>query len=1094
MKYFIKLSLISFFLLVFQKGFSQSDKLWTVTNARQNQSEILQRTASPEDYKSYQLDKNLLSQKLAKAPKRNSKFSRSNVVIPFPDASGKMVNFAVLKASVMAPELAKKYPNNNSYVGQSLSDKSVNIRFSVNQLGVYAMIFKAGMKVVYIDPIDKPRTNYMVYKRSSLPKKDQSFVCLTKETKGFNVAPIQQKTLNANDIKLRTFRLALAATAEYSQFHVSQAGLSTGTDAQKKAAVLAAMTTTMTRVNGVFENDVALTMVLVANNDQLIYLDSAIDPYTNGNGSTMLSENQINIDNVIGSVNYDIGHVFSTGGGGIASLNSPCTNAKAQGVTGQSNPIGDAFDIDFVIHEMGHQYGATHTFNGDTGSCSGGNRNNATAVEPGSGSTIMAYAGICSPQNVQQHSDAYFHIVSIQQMFNNISAGASNCSALSNLTNNPNVPVVDAGADVVIPKSTPFKLIAVGSDTDNNALTYTWEQTDTEITTIPPSATATGGSVFRSINPTVSATRYFPSLKTILAGQTANTWEVVPSVSRTLNFDVTVRDNVVGGGQTAKDSKVVTVESTAGPFVVTSQNTSTNVDIGSTQSVTWDVANTNVAPVSCSFVDILLSTDGGLSFPITLASNMPNSGSYDVLIPNNPTSNARIMVAGVNNVFFNVNTSNFTIQENSFALMPHSIATEACAGTDAVLNYTYQTFGGFDEVTDFSVVNLPTGINAVFNPTSATEDGTNVQLILSNITDVNLGTQNIIVTATSTSFTRTIATKLQVFNSELNKVTLSTPRDGSLGVAVNPILKWEKESNAKSYDLEVSKDASFSSIFTSINIEEPTYTLSNLDEATTYFWRVRPVNPCTNGTYSATAAFATYQITCTTTAYADVPIAIPDNSTVGATSTINVPNNVTISNVNIGVNITHQWIGDIKISIKSPANKTVQLIASSSCSPSNMSVIFNDDGNSALCNSTAPGYSGIIKPSGNLSDYNGDNSQGVWTLFMEDQGPEDIGTLTSWSVEVCSENSVLLNIPDDNLRMWPNPTNRLLNISMPNQKLDIIKVQIIDVLGRFVKAYNFKETATVFNTNISLNNLAKGVYSIKVIRGSKIVVKKIILY
>ncbi|MFK5889418.1 MAG: M12 family metallo-peptidase [Flavobacteriaceae bacterium] len=1099
MKYFIKLSLISIFLLIFQKGFSQSNKLWTVTNARQNQVEILQRSSNPEYYKSYHLNRALLKQLLTKAPKRNSKFGRSKVVIPFPDDSGKMIDFAILKASVMAPELAKKYPDNMSYIGQSLLDKSINIRFSVNQLGVYAMIFKAGNKVEYIDPIDKNRTNYMVYKRSSLPERDQASVCLTKETKGFNVPNVQLKALNANDTKLRTFRLALAATAEYSQFQVSQAGVSTGTDAQKRAAVLAAMTTTMTRVNGVYEKDVALTMVLVDNNDQLIYLEDTTlnpDPYTNGNGATMLDENQTNIDAVIGTANYDIGHVFSTGGGGIAHLNAPCTVSKAQGVTGQSSPVGDAFDIDFVAHEMGHQFGATHTFNGTTGSCNG-NRTNSTAVEPGSGSTIMAYAGICSPQNVQQHSDAYFHIVSIEQMFANITTGASTCGDISNLANNQNVPVVDAGADVSIPRSTPFKLTAVGSDADNDALTYTWEQTDTEITAVPPSATATGGSVFRSLNPVTDTYRYFPALSTVLSGKTASTWEVVPDVSRTLNFDVTVRDNVIGGGQTAKDSKVVTVVGTAGPFKVISQDINTTVDVGSTQSVNWTVAGTDLPPINCSQVDILLSTDGGFTFPITLATKVPNTGSYDVVIPNNLTTVARIMVKSVNNVFFSINPVKFSIQQNSFALLPEKNSTDACSGSNAVLNYTYNTFNGFNDTTVLSTTNLPRGVVAVFNPTTVSTDGTTVQLTLSGIADGNLGANDISVIATAPSLTRTVVTNLQVYSPTFTTQTITSPSDGSIGVTTSPTLSWDSQGNAKSYDVQVAVDINFNTIVKSANTTETSYTLMGLNEATTYYWRVRPVNPCINGAYSATNVFATLQTTCTTTTYADAPIAIPDNSTVGATSTINVPNNITISDVNIGVNITHQWIGDIELNITSPSNKTVQLIASSSCAPANMSVIFNDDGNSALCNGAAPGYSGVIKPSGNLSDYNGDNAQGVWTLFMEDQGQDDIGSLTSWNVEVCSVASVPLAVENfgiSSLNMWPNPTKGDLNISMLNQKLAQVNIQVIDVLGRRIKAFHFKNTSTVFNTKLSLNNLSKGVYSVRVIKGNKVSIKKIILY
>jgi subtilisin-like proprotein convertase family protein len=1096
MKYLIKLSLISLCFFVFQKSYSQANKIWTITNARQSTSQILQRTAYPEDFKSYSLNSALLKKMLAKAPQRSTKYSDSRVVIPFPDASGKMRNFAILKAPVMAPELANKYPDNNSYVGQNISDKSISIRFSVNQLGVYAMIFKAGKGIVYIDPIDKNRTNYMVYKRSSLPERNQSFVCLTKETSGFDTPPVSLKTFNANDAKLRTFRLALAATGEYSQFHITQAGLTNATDAEKKAAVLSAMTTTMTRVNGIFENDVALTMVLVANNDQLIYLDSITDPYTNGSGRAMLGENQSNLDTVIGSENYDIGHVFSTGGGGVANLNSPCTASKAEGVTGQSNPVGDTFDIDYVAHEMGHQFGATHTFNGDAGTCKE-NRTNSTAVEPGSGSTIMAYAGICSPQNVQQNSDAYFHVVSINQMFSSISTGTINCGAQSSLINNLNVPVVDAGADVVIPKSTPFRLIALGSDADNDILTYAWEQTDAEITTIPPSATATKGAVFRSVSPKLSAIRYFPDINTILSGQTANTWEVVPSVSRTLNFDVTIRDNVVGGGQTAKDAKVVTVEGNAGPFLVTSQNTSITVDIGSTQTVTWDVANTNLAPVNCTSVNILLSIDGGQTFPIILASNVPNNGSYDIVIPNNPTANARIMVAASNNVFFNVNAVDFTIQENSFALLPQNPTTEICVGSNIVLNYTYNTFGGFSETAVLSTVNLPSGINAVFSPASVSADGTNVTLTLSGISDVNLGNNDIKVTATTPSLTRTVVNKLQVYNATFATQTTQTPTDGSLGVDLSPTLSWTPNSNAKSYILQVATDINFNNIIATVNTNQTNYSLSGLAEATNYYWRVKPINACAQGSYSATAVFVTFQKTCTTTTYSAAPIAIPDNDFKGVISSISVPNNETIVEVNIGVNITHQWIGDLKLSITSPLNKTVDLIASGFCATQDMSAIFSDKGISATCNAIAPGYRGIIKPVGSLSDFNGDNAQGTWILFIADEGPNDIGSLTSWNVEVCSATSVPLSVDDQiiaDFRMWPNPSDGRLNISLPNPKVEKVTIDIIDVLGRYVKHINFKETSSVFNANISLSELTKGVYSVKIIRGNKYLVRKIILY
>lgn len=1097
MKFFVQITILFLFLLASLNGVSQTKDLWTPTNNKIQPSKILQRSSNPEQLRLLNLDLKRFKQLLVGAPLRTSKFSKSKTIVSFPDASGKLIDFSILEASVMAPELAKKFPDNKSYIGQSVDDESISIRFSVNQLGVYAMLFKAGEEVVYIDPYTTERTSYMVYRRADLLERDQEKVCLTKETEGLNVIdPL--KTVNANDAKLRTFRLALAATAEYSQFHISQAGLTAGTDAQKKAAVMAAMTTTMTRVNGVFEKDVALTMVLVANNDNLIYLNSITDPYTDDNSDSLINENQTNIDAVIGSANYDIGHVFSTGGGGVAMLNSPCSSSKAQGVTGQSNPVGDAFDIDFVAHEMGHQFGATHTFNGDAGSCSG-NRTNSTAVEPGSGSTIMAYAGICSPQNVQQHSDAYFHSVSIQQMFSSISIGSSStCTTISTLTNNLNVPVVDAGADVTIPKSTPFMLTAVGSDADNDNLTYAWEQTDTQITTIPPSATATGGAVFRSVSPKTSAIRYFPAINTVLTGQTANTWEVVPSVARTLTFDVTVRDNVSGGGQTAKDIKTLTVDTSSGPFVLTSQNTAVTYDVGSMQTVTWDVANTNVAPVNTTHVAIFLSIDGGQTYPISLASSVVNNGSYDVLIPNNATTTARIMVAGVDNVFFNVNTSNFTIQENSFALLPDSNSKDACTGDSVIIDYTYQAFSSFSEITVFSASNLPSGVGASFNPTSTSINGTTVQLTLTGITDAILGSNTINVIATAPSTNRSVTTNLQVYSASFDIQTIISPSNGSLGVDINPTLSWTSQNNAKTYEVQVSSDSGFNTIVSSVSTESTSYALSNLTEATTYYWRVRAVNPCGIGAYSTMAAFATYQEVCNTTTYTGAPVSIPDNSATGATSTLSVADNVTINAIKIGVNISnHTWIGDIKLDIISPANKTVKLLVSANCSTDDMNAVFDDNGSTVVCNGTAPGYSGTIKPVEVLSLFKGDNAQGTWTLFIEDQGSGDFGNLVSWSVEVCSVVNVPLAIKIQslaNFKMWPNPTNDLLNISLPNPSSETVFISIIDVLGRTVKQFKFDDSAGLVKTQISLDNLSKGMYYIKIVRGNNLLSKRIILF
>ena len=533
------------------------------------------------------------------------------------------------------------------------------------------MISSANYGTIYIDPYTKDLNQYISYASNSLPEDTRSFECLVQDTLQDEIV---LSPLNADDGKLRTYRLALACTGEYAQYHLNNQGIpSSATDEEKKAAVLTAMNTAMTRINGVFEKEVALTMVIIPNNTEIIFLNAGSDPYTNNNGGVMLGQNQSTINSIIGVANYDIGHVFSTGGGGIASLGSVCGSSKAQGVTGLPQPIGDDFYINYVAHEMGHQFRANHTQNN---SC---NRNNATSMEPGSASTIMGYAGICSP-NVQNDSDAYFHAISIQEMWGFISIlGGSSCPVETDTGNAP--PTADAGPNYTIPRTTPFILKGIATDPDTeDVLSHNWEQMDQQIGTMPPQNTSAFGPMFRSENSLISPNRYMPKLSTVLNGQTQTTWEVVPSVSRTMKFRYTVRDNVAGGSSSASDNTVITVDGDSGPFVVTSQNASTTWSPQSNETITWDVAGTDVAPVDSPNVDILFSTNGGQTYDVVIAEDIPNNGSAEISAPNLNTTSGRFMIISSNNIFYDINGGVITIEgelginENSFenfALWPN---------------------------------------------------------------------------------------------------------------------------------------------------------------------------------------------------------------------------------------------------------------------------------------------------------------------------------------------------------------------------------------------------------------------------------------
>jgi hypothetical protein len=655
-----KYRFVSFLLLLFFSVSVFSQKAWTKLNEKTKKlkQNVAYRESIPSSFNLFSIEKDLITGQLFKS-------SKTAQIIELPTPNG-IQRFEIKEASIFADALAAKFPTIKSYVGVGLDDPTARVRLSNSKIGLHAMISSGEYPMYLIDPYTKDKKVAIAYLKNRGAK--SRFECLVDEVK----LPVRnknfQKTTNANDGKLRTYRLALIGTAEYSQYHLTNQGIASGaSNTVKKAAVLAAMNVSMTRVNGVFERDLSVTMELVGNNDDLIFLDASTDGLSNNDINSLLTESQAKCDAVIGSANYDIGHALGTGGyDGVALRGMVCvTGQKAKGATMSPDPIGDAFDIDFVIHEMGHQFGANHTFNN---SCRG-NRNDgdafgpSTAVEPGSGSTIMAYANICPP-NVQDKSDAYFHAVSIAEMWNYVST--TTCG-LETTTGNT-APTANAGADFTIPKSTPFVLKGIASDADSgNALTYTWEQLDNEIGAImPPASTNTGGPLFRSLAPSSSINRYMPELSTVLAGNTSSTWEVLPSIARTMDFAFTVRDNVANGAATARDDTLITVAGDSGPFVVTSQNTGTTLNGNSTQTITWNVADTNVSPINCTHVTILLSTDGGNTFPNVLAANTPNDGNQDVAFTNIVTTEeARIKIEPVNNIFYAVNSTSFSIDQTA---------------------------------------------------------------------------------------------------------------------------------------------------------------------------------------------------------------------------------------------------------------------------------------------------------------------------------------------------------------------------------------------------------------------------------------------
>jgi hypothetical protein len=630
-------------------------------------------------YGVFALDRPYLAALLDQAPLEFTEAAKAApMVLSLPLPDGRLGAFRVESSPIMAPELQARFPEIRTFRGQGVSDRTATVRFDVTPKGFHALIL-SGAGTVVIDPWGPDGLDHYVsyFKRDFQRTDGVSFRCLVQDVAAPDARPDEVEALPNGDT-LRQYRLALAGTGEYTTAvcNPNPPGVACG---------LAEMVIAMNRVNEVYERDLAVRMNLVPNNNLLVYTDGTTDPYTNNNGVQMLGQNQANVDAVIGSANYDIGHVFSTGGGGVAGLGVVCVaNQKARGVTGLPNPLGDPFYIDYVAHEMGHQFRGNHSFNGTTSACGGGNRNPATAWEPGSGSTIMAYAGICGAENVQPNSDDYFHVGNLIEMTDFIQTGAgSGCSANSATGNTP--PTASAGADVTIPARTPFVLTATGSDPDPDALTFNWEEFDLG-PAAPPNNDADGQlrPLFRSFDSVTSPSRTFPQLQHILNNDNTPpatpVSEALPTQTRAMNFRATVRDNRAGGGGVNSDLVVVNVTSAAGPFKVTQPDTPLTWTGGTAQTVTWNVANTSAAPVSCATVNVLLSTDGGNSFPTPLASGTANDGSEGITVPNTPTTTARVQVACATSPFFDVSNTDFTITGGGASNLAVSDATPVLEG------------------------------------------------------------------------------------------------------------------------------------------------------------------------------------------------------------------------------------------------------------------------------------------------------------------------------------------------------------------------------------------------------------------------------
>ena len=999
-------------------------------------------------YRTVEVSMDVVYSALRHAPAEGSSAARSNpLYVDLPTPDGGLMRFRVEDSPVMRPGLAARYPAIRSFRIEAGENGEWLGRLAVSPLGVHA-VFRSPAGEVFIDPYASTQNRYhLVYYTKDVVADEHMQRALSCGYEGLPHEHDPLEGISPTDhhdheqeggrsgsapVGLRVYDLALACTGEY--------GLAKGGTVE---AVMATFNTTANRLNAIFEPEVSIRMMLIENNDQLIWLDPMTDPYVNANvGGELLGQNTQAIVQYggIGFNQFDIGHVFTMGCtdvGGVAG-GQVCTSGKARGVTCHYTNSIDAIVRRVMAHEIAHQFATSHSWS----NCPGilGQLASGWAYEPGSGSTIMSYAGSCGSENVQFDSDIYYHAGSLFQFinFSRVEFG-STCADVIPTTNNE--PEIDWPYEngFFIPIGTPFELKAQAADPDGDAITYCWEQYD--LGPIANLGNPIGdGPAFRSYAPNANSNRYFPRINTIISNG-SDVREVLPTYSRALTFRLTVRDNKMGGGGTVWETVSFRAAAEAGPFVVTSPNTGPTVwKGGEYKEVTWDVANTDQAPVNCRLVNIRLSTDGGLTYPITLLSNAPNSGSAFVTVPQLTSNQARIRVEGADNIFFDISNSNFSIQPATaptYTLSYGPVFQELCLPAATQVSFNAGAILGYNSPVSLSLVGgLPAGAEAAFNTTTILP-GEAATLSL-DFTGLNYnGDLELLVQAVSGEDTTYRTVYFSLIDSDFSALQLVSPAMGENGINLTTNFSWAPSPNALTYDFQLATNPAYTpaSIIESFSgLSATSASISSLlEENTLFYWRVRAANSCGEGAWLESSVFHTINAVCQEENSSDVPITIPGTGPPPTReSQLFVPFSGTISDVNIPlIDVRYAPIRNLRITLISPAGTEVVLFDQNCGGTNRVYIGFDDDAPSdILC---APDDGIVFKPFSPLSVLAGENTFGVWTLRVKviTTGFGSPGSIQNWGVEFCAtavpQSPVL--ITNDTLFVRPagsNPVSRTL--------------------------------------------------------------------
>ena len=1003
------------------------------------------RVSFPTEFKLFNLEKSPLRNELFRVVNNGSAHS---TIISLPNADGQIELFEVFEASNFEPALQAQFPEIRAFSGKGITDKAATVKLSYSPVGIQTMVFRSGKENEFIEAYSADHNVYAVF-RSQRAAGNLAWKCTTPDEKlEIDLNNQVNSTVARSGGNLKTMRLAQSVTAEYSNYFGA-------TSSAQVSLVLAAVNATLTRCNGVYEKDLALHLNLIANTTSVFYYNPSTDPYSPASQmSQWNSQLQSTLTSVIGEANYDIGHLFgaSGGGGNAGCIGCVCVdNQKGSGITSPFDaiPQGDNFDIDYVAHEVGHQLGANHTF-------SMSNEGTGVNKEPGSGITIMGYAGITS-QDLAPHSIDIFHQASIAQIQANLNT--KTCPVTTTLVNA--TPVVNAGADYTIPISTPFALTGSATDADaGDVLTYCWEQNDnasssqTGASSVASATKATGPN-WISFKGTTSPTRLFPKLSTILAGQNisgplpggdagANT-EALSSVSRTLNFRLTVSDNAsysstapVSVGQTQFDDVVITVTNTSGPFAVTAPNTAVSWAGNSTQTVTWSVNNTTAAPVSCANVKISISTDGGNTFSTLLAST-PNDGSQAITVPNTPSTTARIKVEAVGNIFFDISNTNFTITAGSSCGTPGGLSASAITNTSATVSWTAVS-GALSYDVDYKAASSGTWINAATGTTSTSVN-------LSGLTQGTLYDYRVRTNCSSESSAYAQA-----------QFTTTAPCNAPTGLASSGItsssatVSWTAVSGAASYDVDYKLASSGTWINSITGTTATSRNITGLTASSLYDWRVRA-----NCGASGSSGYSQAQFTTSAASVCPGPYDVSTNGNRNGAATI--PFNTDVKGlINPSGDVDYYKFvittgGTITVSLTTlPFDYDLRLYRNNTLVASSG----NSGTTSETINYTATAgtyYARVVGWNGAFS------ATSCYTLKVQ------LGTASR-------EGELIVG---NKISLFPNPANSTLNVRIDDLNGNA-QLQVYDVMGKLVMQQQANKQVTALN----IAKLSAGIYMLNI--------------